>query len=315
MLGLAAAALCGCPGTALAVVPAVVPLDGRLVTAGGGPVSDGEYLVTFSLYGSADALVPTWQEKVNKLVIKGGAFSYELGAVKALDQGLLASGKALWVGVTVAAEVELPRSPVGSVLYARRAQVAEGLECSGCVGTGAIDPLALAGLAKTGDLASYAKVVDLGGYAKTAALAKVAVTGSYADLTGLPVVPKVDQACGSGLVVKGLKVDGSLDCVPAVASIAGVNCALGSVVTGFSAVGVPLCSKLGEVTGGPGVITVYLEPAGCGNHITTTPTCLAVACDYADGVNAYWNCKGTYCNNLPPSKCPTTLLGTLMLGP
>jgi hypothetical protein len=312
---LVVAVVAAMPWAASAAVPTTAPLDGRLLTAGGGPVSDGDYTLTFALYAAADATATVWSEQVAKVAVKGGAFSHELGAGKPLGQGVLAAPQGLWLGVTVGSEPELPKTPLRSVLYARRAELAEGLQCAGCVDSAMLGPQVLAGYAKSADLSGYVKLGDLSEYVKASALAKVAVTGSYTDLAELPVVPKVDQACGSSLVVKGLKVDGSLDCVAAVASIAGVNCALGSVVTGFSAVGVPVCSKLGEVTGGPGVITVYLEPAGCGNHITTTPTCLAVACDYADGVNAYWNCKGTYCNNLPPSKCPTTLLGTLMLGP
>ncbi len=98
----------------------------------------------------------------------------------------------------------------------------------------------LSGYAKLADLSSYAKLADLSGYAKTAdltdyvkatSLAKVAGTGSYADLTGKPslatvaasgsyadltnkpALPKLGDSCGTGLVMKGIKADGSYECV------------------------------------------------------------------------------------------------------
>ncbi len=107
----------------------------------------------------------------------------------------------------------------------------------------------LAVYAKTSDLGAYAKGADLANYAqktdllplaakadlsdfvKAASLAKVAGTGSYTDLadkptlatvatsgkytdlTGAPVVVKAGSSCGTGLVVQGIKADGSLDCI------------------------------------------------------------------------------------------------------
>ena len=65
------------------------------------------------------------------------------------------------------------------------------------------------------DLSAYAKIAALADYAKLAALADVAKSGNYADLKGLPVLAKVGATCGTGLVVKGIKADGSYDCVVA----------------------------------------------------------------------------------------------------
>ncbi|MBI5608720.1 MAG: hypothetical protein HY902_07550 [Deltaproteobacteria bacterium] len=80
----------------------------------------------------------------------------------------------------------------------------------------------LAAYAKAADLQAYAKATDLTGLAKTsdladyvkaASLAKVAGSGAYGDLAGLPVLAKTGTSCGSGLVLKGIKADGSYDCV------------------------------------------------------------------------------------------------------
>ena len=91
----------------------------------------------------------------------------------------------------------------------------------------------LAAYAKTSDLSSYAKSADLADYVKAASLAKVAGTGSYADLlnkptlatvaasgsyadlTNKPVMAKLGDACGTNLVLKGIKADGTYECVTA----------------------------------------------------------------------------------------------------
>ena len=100
----------------------------------------------------------------------------------------------------------------------------------------------LSAYAKVTDLSPYAKKTDLSSYATTAALADyvkasslakvagtgsyadltnkptlatVAGSGSYADLTNKPVMAKLGDACGTNLVMKGLKADGSYECVTA----------------------------------------------------------------------------------------------------
>ena len=91
----------------------------------------------------------------------------------------------------------------------------------------------LGAYAKTADLSNYAKTADLADYVKAASLAKVAgtgsfndlkdlptlhkvaTTGSYADLTNKPVMAKIDAACGTNLVLKGIKADGSYECASA----------------------------------------------------------------------------------------------------
>ncbi|MBI5607478.1 MAG: proprotein convertase P-domain-containing protein [Deltaproteobacteria bacterium] len=170
--------------------------------------------------------------------MKGGAFSHVLGAKTPLTAALLTGER--WLQVQVATDAPLPTVPVRGVLFALRAAAAEGLECSGCIKAGHLDPALLQGYAKTSDLSAYAKSADLSGYAKTsdladyvkaAALATVAGTGdykdlknlptyatvaksgSYLDLVDVPAMAKVNSSCGTGLVVKGIKADGSLDCV------------------------------------------------------------------------------------------------------
>jgi hypothetical protein len=224
-----------------AAVPTTVGIQGRLMTAAGGPVADGKYTVTFRLYGSPNAAQASWSETAVGLDVSAGAWKYALGTAQPLDPGVVEASKGGWLGLQVGNEAELSRTAVQSAPFALRAQVAEGLQCSGCVSAAMIDPGALAGYAKSSDLGAYAKTAELGEYVKASALAKVAATGQYGDLLGLPVLAKVGTACGSGLLVQGIKADGSLDCGPVV--IKGGKCDVGQVVTEVKADGGVVCGK------------------------------------------------------------------------
>jgi hypothetical protein len=206
---------------AQAAVPASALIEGTLGT-GGGPAADGPYSVTLALYKDAQGGTALWSEKAN-ITLKNGQFSHILGSVTPVNPAVLAS--AAYFGVAVAQDPELARKPLHSVLYAQRAGVAELLACSGCITAGHLE----AGLASSlgeftkkselSDVATTGAYADLVGapnmalYVKASELKKVATTGSYNDLTDKPVLPVLGKSCGTGLVVAGLKADGSLECV------------------------------------------------------------------------------------------------------
>jgi subtilisin-like proprotein convertase family protein len=209
----AAVAMLGLAGAASAAVPTSTMVEGFLTSVGGGPVVDGYYDIAFALYKEEFGGNPLFTEGPVPVTVKNGMWSWQLGSKTPLQPSALANVPALWIAVKVGNEAELPRRPVTSVAFAMRTAVAEGLDCSGCVGAGQLDPKALEGYAKTSalakvatsgkfedltggpDLTGYAKTVDLGAYAKSsdlglyaksAGLAKVATSGAYADLTGTP---------------------------------------------------------------------------------------------------------------------------------
>ena len=237
---------------ALALVGGV---QGTLSNQGGGSIADGTYGLTFTLLDGPAGKV-LWSEGPVLLPVSGGFFQHSLGSKVPLTPAVLAGDR--WISVQVGLDPALAAVPLRAALTSFRAQVAEGLECSGCLTAAHLDPAALQPYAKTADLsaytkaadlAAYAKLADLGVYAKSAdlaayakgtdladyvkaaALAKVAGTGSYKDLKdlpkladvaasgtygdlgGLPVLAKVGAACGTGLVMHGIKADGSYDCV------------------------------------------------------------------------------------------------------
>lgn len=243
---------------AFAAVPNSVAVEGRLMAVGGGPVADGQYDVEFALYVSKDAAAPVWKETAKALGVKGGVFGCALGAAAPLTPDVVAGVGAggVWLGVKVGADPEVGRKAVASAPYALRAAVAEGLACSGCVSAGMLDAQVLAP------------------YAKKAELPDVVKTGSYGDLNNLPVLAKVGTSCGSGMVVKGLKADGSLDC--AAGAVVGGKCGVGEVVVEVKADGGVVCAKT-AIAGGKckvGEVVTEVKADGsvvCGAVTATLP--------------------------------------------
>jgi len=205
-----------------AALPTTALIEGTLSTAGGGPAADGNYGVKVSLYKDAVGGTPLWSEQAT-LAVAGGQFQHALGSVAPVGQAVLQA--AAYIAIAVASDPELARKPLHGVLFAARAGTAESVACSGCIALTQLDSALQAdfkSFVKGSDLADVAKsgnFSDLNGapvmstYAKVADLKKVATSGSYNDLIDKPVFPKAGSACGTDLVVKGFKADGSLDCV------------------------------------------------------------------------------------------------------
>jgi subtilisin-like proprotein convertase family protein len=210
-------------GLALAApVPAAVPkevqLQAMLSNALGGAVVDGEYAIKVAFYADETGGKPLWSEAAAAVNVKGGVAAWSIGSQTPLQPVWSATVVPAWVEVQVLPDPPLPRRPLQTSLLAQRSGVAEGVDCSGCITAAQLDPKLLADFVKASTLAKVATTgqyadlqggPDLSPYAKTAALAKVAISGQYADLQG---APKLGMSCGTGLVVKGFKVDGSLDC-------------------------------------------------------------------------------------------------------
>ncbi len=218
---------------ALAVVPSTSSVEGVLTTASGGPAADGNYVLSFAIL-DAQAGKAVWSEGPVNVASKGGLFGYALGSATPLTAGVLSGDR--WLQVQVGADPALPTIPLRSSLFALRAGVADTIECSACIKPAMVDTTVLQPFAKTTDLQSYAKTTDLGDYVKAAALAPVAGTGSYkdlkdlpkladvassgqyGDLQGLPVLAKVGTTCGTGLLLRGIKADGSYECIQQIES-------------------------------------------------------------------------------------------------
>lgn len=188
---------------AFAASPSVL-IEGVLNSKGGGPVADGSYSIAFSVWDKQADGTKAWSETA-KVNVKGGAFSHALGSVTPIAVAVFAKLPEAWLGAKVESDPELPRKALHAGAYALVAATAQGIACTGCVGTSA--------LKADGNL-------DLGTYALTAAkvtaqtatlgsVVAVSFQGDGSKLTGLPL-PK--GQCKTGEVVVGIKADGSLAC-------------------------------------------------------------------------------------------------------
>jgi hypothetical protein len=104
---------------ARADVPPLLTHQGRLLDAGGQPIT-GKQVLIYKIYDTATAGKDLWTETLT-VDFDQGYFSVALGAVTPISDGLLAGGTR-YLGIQVGADGEMtPREALGSVPYARLA--------------------------------------------------------------------------------------------------------------------------------------------------------------------------------------------------
>ncbi len=195
-----------------AAVPSTMLYDGFLRSSTGGPAADGDYTLAFSLYESATAKTPYWQEQGVKLTIKGGQFTHVLGNATPLAAATVAGKAQAWLGITIGTDPELSRQQLHSAPFALQAAIAQGLTCTACVPVSAM---------------KFDDNLDLGTFgikAKTVAATTITAAtvqaqsfiGDGSKLTGIKVP---SGACASGKVVTGINADGTLKCATTAASL------------------------------------------------------------------------------------------------
>ncbi len=237
----------------VAQVPTTAAVTGVIRANGGGPASDGAYVLTFSLWDAAKGGKQLWKEGPVAVDLKNGVFSYVLGSKSALKASSFA--KTTWLQLAVGTDTPMPRSSIRAVMWSLRSGVAQGLECKGCVNGGhlaggSIQP------SKVGF--AYAAAADgiKGGPAKSAKLAtNLQCTGCVSsskeiawdgdvDLKGKTL--KAGKATVSGDVVAGGTMaakqfvgDGSK--LTGIKTPAGACAKKGEVVKGIKADGTLIC--------------------------------------------------------------------------
>ncbi len=229
-----------------AAVPTQTSVEGVLTAAGGAPAADGDYDVTFALYGAATGGTAVWSEGPTKVTVKGGRFAVSLGATTALEAATLLGTAEAWLGIKVAADPELPRQRLRSAPFAIAAGTASALSCTGCVsaehiangsvasvkmgfnyaasstkGGPALD-LQCTGCVAVSELLFNADV-DLSGnsikakngtFAGDLVAKSVTATEFVGDGSKLTGIKTPAGSCSkAGEVVKGINPDGSLICV------------------------------------------------------------------------------------------------------
>ena len=231
------AAALAMPTVADAAAPTTVQVEGALHSAGGGPVADGNYDVTFAIYGAKSGGAAAWTEGPISVATSGGRFAVALGTKTKLDPAKLAALPGQWLGVKVGSDPELARSPMHSAAFAL---VAGNVACVGCV-KGTAMGFNYAGSATKGGAADKAKdlectgcvsvkemkfdgSVDLGGNGLSAG--KVTVSG---DVQAQGIVA-ASKFVGDGSQLSGIKVPSG-------------SCNVGDVMTGIDKNGKPTCAK------------------------------------------------------------------------
>jgi hypothetical protein len=118
--------------------PKLINYQGMLTQSDGKtPVTDGQYHLTFKIYGSSSGVDSLWTEHHQTVQVTNGLFNVLLGSVTPLD---LPFDAPYWLGIKVGDDSELsPRIQLTSVGYAFRAQKADTASVAVSAGSGWID--------------------------------------------------------------------------------------------------------------------------------------------------------------------------------
>lgn len=113
----------------LAEVPQVIMYQGRLTTAAGQTVADGNYLIKFTIYDAPSAGTVLWDNGYRTVAVAGGMLCYALGDSTALPHNLFSSDTTRYLGIKVGADPEMtPRVHLTAQAYAYHALRADTAE-------------------------------------------------------------------------------------------------------------------------------------------------------------------------------------------
>jgi hypothetical protein len=117
--------LCAC--FSLSQIPRTIGYQGVLTESLGNPKADGNYVMTYRLYGMESGGVALWEE-TKTVAVKRGLFNTNLGDQVAIGSGLKFD-KQYWLGISVSGAAELtPRLPLNSTPYSLNALTADSAQ-------------------------------------------------------------------------------------------------------------------------------------------------------------------------------------------
>ena len=97
-----------------AEIPATMTYQGVITDAGGDPIADGDYAITFRLYDAASGGSLLWEEN-QSVTVSGGVFDAQLGSSTPLS---LAFDAPYWLAISVEGGPEMtPRTPLTATAY------------------------------------------------------------------------------------------------------------------------------------------------------------------------------------------------------
>jgi|GEM_PF-5414702 len=122
------------PTLALAATPAKINYQGLLTNAGGTPVSNGSYSVTFKIYTDSIGGIALWTE-TKFVTTSSGLFSTMLGSVTPIPDSIFDSSTT-YLGIKVSSDPEIaPRTELASVPYSNSARGLAGGDIETTPGT------------------------------------------------------------------------------------------------------------------------------------------------------------------------------------
>ncbi|MBN1426523.1 hypothetical protein JXA88_18390 [Candidatus Fermentibacteria bacterium] len=124
------------PTVSRADIPTVITYQGKVTDSAGAPVADGNYDMTFAIYGAASGGSSLWTSGTVATTVSGGIFSVLLGESPQPALNLPFDAD-YWVETSIEGDVQSPRARMGSVGYAYMASgLVAGTEVSGAISTG-----------------------------------------------------------------------------------------------------------------------------------------------------------------------------------
>ncbi|MBM4345248.1 MAG: IPT/TIG domain-containing protein [Deltaproteobacteria bacterium] len=242
---------------------ATLPVQGALKGSPGTVPTDGNYVMIAALYDKVDAQKPVWQELEKQVVVSGGLFALDLGAVESIPDALLLAGQPLWFGLQVGGDNELPRVPLKFVPKAYFAQAAaKAATAEVAANAKQAENATNAEFAVKSNLAKQAEYAQLAELAQDLKCTGCIQPGALAAATSaLFLSAKGGTVAGSVVVGGDLDIEGGLK-VAKDAAIKGTLSAAGIVSTAGVAVS-------GNIAAGGGV-KVGAQNANCAPDLAGT---------------------------------------------
>jgi hypothetical protein len=138
---------------AVAQIPRLINLQGRLTDDAGNVVPDGDYQVTFAIYNLGLGGSQLWTSGEQTVTVTGGMFNYILGLYTPIPSHVFVDSPDRWVGITIGSSPEsLPRIKLTSGAYAYHALRSDTAEYSlGGLGGGWVNNVSIVSLIETRD--------------------------------------------------------------------------------------------------------------------------------------------------------------------
>ena len=160
------------------IVPKRLSYQGLLTQSNGQPVSDGDYLIKFSLFNSLTGNLPFWEES-QTISIDDGLINTVLGIINPIE----AIDSQAYLEINIDGTTLSPRQEMTSVFYSMISDTSKYAKGGDYLN-----------LENRPDLSNYIQIDTLSSFVLSDNLDSIAFTGDYNDLNNLPDLSNVFNA-------------------------------------------------------------------------------------------------------------------------